>query len=91
MADQVAVFLLEDGSVRAVDQRDPYSGANVLSRGLVGSRGDRDVVFSPMLKQAFDLRTGEAVDDADVRVGVHDVELVDGAVMISIRPTEPSG
>jgi len=82
---QVAVFLLDDGSVHAVDQRDPYSGANVMSRGIVGSRGARDVVTSPMLKQAFDLRTGEAVDDPAVRLAVHRVELRDRQVLVGMR------
>ncbi|MGY5764860.1 nitrite reductase (NAD(P)H) small subunit [Brachybacterium sp. DNPG3] len=36
---QVALFRLADGSVRAVQQHDPYSAANVLSRGIVGSHG----------------------------------------------------
>jgi hypothetical protein len=34
---QIAVFRLADDTVRAVQQLDPYSGANVLARGLVGS------------------------------------------------------
>lgn len=60
--EQVALFLLADGSVRAVDNHDPYSGANVISRGIVGSRGDRPTVASPMYKQIFDLRSGTCVE-----------------------------
>ncbi|MBB5832872.1 nitrite reductase small subunit NirD [Brachybacterium aquaticum] len=60
--EQVALFLLADGDVRAVDNHDPYSGANVISRGIVGSRGDRPTVASPMYKQIFDLRSGTCVD-----------------------------
>ncbi|WP_422116191.1 nitrite reductase small subunit NirD [Brachybacterium sp. UNK5269] len=60
--EQVALFLLTDGSVRAVDNYDPYSGANVISRGIVGSRGDRPTVASPMYKQIFDLRSGTCVE-----------------------------
>jgi nitrite reductase (NADH) small subunit len=60
--EQVALFLLADGSVRAVDNYDPYSGANVISRGIVGSRGDRPTVASPMYKQIFDLRSGTCVE-----------------------------
>ena len=59
---QVALFLLADGSVRAVDNHDPYSGANVISRGIVGSRGDRPTIASPMYKQIFDLRSGTCVE-----------------------------
>ncbi|WP_442923513.1 nitrite reductase small subunit NirD [Microbacterium sp. KUDC0406] len=59
---QVALFLLADGSVRAVDNLDPYSGANVISRGIVGSRGTTPTISSPMHKQVFDLGTGECID-----------------------------
>src|SRR5437667_65879 len=37
--DQVAIFLVGD-DVFAVSNLDPFSGANVMSRGLVGTRGD---------------------------------------------------
>jgi NAD(P)H-dependent nitrite reductase small subunit len=59
---QVALFLLVDGSVHAVSNLDPYSGANVMSRGIVGTRGDAPTVASPLHKQVFDLRTGECLD-----------------------------
>jgi NAD(P)H-dependent nitrite reductase small subunit len=59
---QVALFLLVDGSVHAVSNLDPYSGANVISRGIVGTRGDAPTVASPLHKQVFDLRTGECLD-----------------------------
>ena len=36
----------------------------MLARGIVGTRGDVPFVASPMHKQAFDLRTGECLDDA---------------------------
>jgi nitrite reductase (NADH) small subunit len=60
--DQVALFLLRDGTVHAVSNLDPYSAANVISRGIVGSRGDAATVASPMHKQVFDLRTGECLE-----------------------------
>ncbi|WNB85640.1 nitrite reductase small subunit NirD [Cellulomonas sp. ATA003] len=61
---QVAVFRLADDRVLAVQQRDPYSGANVLSRGIVGSVGERPAIASPMYKQVWDLVTGECLDPA---------------------------
>ena len=66
--DQVAVFLLATGEVFAIEHRDPFSGAHVLARGLVGDHGGRPTVASPVYKQRFDLRTGECLDDASVRV-----------------------
>lgn len=61
---QVAVFRLQDDEVVAVQQRDPFSGANVLSRGIVGSAGDAVTLASPMYKQVWDLRTGACLDPA---------------------------
>ncbi|WP_405986842.1 nitrite reductase small subunit NirD [Streptomyces sp. NBC_00872] len=60
---QVALYRDRAGEVYAVDNRDPFSGAYVLSRGLLGSRGAVPVVLSPMYKQAFDLRTGVCLDE----------------------------
>lgn len=59
---QVALFLLHDGRVHAVSNLDPYSGAHVISRGIVGTREDVPTVASPMYKQVFDLRTGACLD-----------------------------
>lgn len=59
---QVALFLLADGVVHAVSNLDPYSGAHVISRGIVGTRGAAPTIASPMHKQVFDLRTGECLD-----------------------------
>ena len=43
--------------------------------GIVGTRGDIPFVASPMHKQAFDLRTGQCLDDAAVRVPTYDVQV----------------
>ncbi len=59
---QVALFLLRDGTIHAVSNRDPYSDAHVISRGIVGSKGEAPTVASPMYKQVFDLRTGRCLD-----------------------------
>lgn len=69
---QIGVFVLDDGSVHAVQQHDPYSGTNILSRGLVGTHlvpgadGEEGVIVptlaSPMFKQVWNLETGEVID-----------------------------
>ena len=64
---QIALFVLRGhdgapGRVHAVSNLDPYSGAHVISRGIVGSRDDVPTVASPMYKQVFDLRTGDSPD-----------------------------
>jgi nitrite reductase (NADH) small subunit len=79
---QIALFRTYDGEVHAIGNRDPFSGANVLSRGIVGSRGEVPTVASPMYKQVFDLRTGECLDDPSVSVPVFAVTVVDGVVMV---------
>jgi nitrite reductase (NADH) large subunit len=71
--ERVAVFRLASGEVLAVDDHDPFSGAPVLSRGIVGEVDGTPVVASPMYKQRFDLRTGECLDDPSVRIGTHEV------------------
>lgn len=63
---QVAVFLVADGELFAVDNLDPFSGAHVMSRGIVGDRAGVPKVASPMYKQSFDLRTGRCLDDDTV-------------------------
>jgi nitrite reductase (NADH) small subunit len=87
---QVAVFLLCDGSLHALDNRDPFSGANVLSRGIVGDRAGEPVVASPIYKQCFELATGRCVDDPGHAVAVHDVRAEDGRVHVRLA-TGPAG
>ncbi|WP_097901653.1 nitrite reductase small subunit NirD [Streptomyces sp. b94] len=73
--DQAAVFLDRSGRVHAVGNRDPFTGAYVLARGLLGSAGGRPFVASPLLKQRFDLATGACLDDEDVSVPVFAVRV----------------
>ena len=78
----VAIFRTHDGNVYAMSNYDPFSRASVLSRGILGTRGDVPFVASPMHKQAFDLRTGQCLDDAEVRVPTYDVRVTDGTVHV---------
>jgi nitrite reductase (NADH) small subunit len=80
--EAVAIFRTYSGEVFAISNVDPFSGASILSRGIVGSRGDVPVVSSPMYKQAFDLRTGQCLDDDGVRVPAYAVSVVDGVVHV---------
>ena len=84
--EQVALFRLDVEEIRAIGNLDPYSKANVLSRGIVGSRGEAVFVASPMYKQPFDLRTGRCLDDPGVSVPTFDVRVVDGAVQVLAAP-----
>jgi nitrite reductase (NADH) small subunit len=71
---QVAVFLDRAGTVYAIGNQDPFTGAYVLSRGLIGrSATGRTFVASPLLKQRFDLETGQCLDDESVSVQAYTV------------------
>ncbi len=87
--EQVALFLLghnEDGPIlRAVGNIDPFGRAAVMSRGLVGNRGDVPTVASPLLKQVFSLDTGVCLDDESHGLPVYKVRVEDGLIAISGR------
>ncbi|MGW5971110.1 nitrite reductase small subunit NirD [Streptomyces sp. NPDC055186] len=71
---QAAVFTDRTGALYAVDNRDPFTGAAVLSRGLTGTHHGRPFVASPLLKQRFDLETGRCLDDDTVRLTTYEVK-----------------
>ncbi|MHB1535805.1 MAG: molybdopterin-dependent oxidoreductase, partial [Acidimicrobiales bacterium] len=79
--EQVAVFLLagagngQPPQLRAIDNRDPVSGANVLARGILGSDGEVTYVASPMHKHRFDLASGSCLDGVSRGVRVWPVRV----------------
>ncbi|NUP75681.1 MAG: nitrite reductase small subunit NirD [Sinomonas sp.] len=80
---QVALFRLPSGEVFAVDQRDPATEAHVMARGIVGSRGDRPTIASPLHKQVYDLLTGERLDGEGAPLAAFPVRVVEGIVQIA--------
>ncbi len=87
---QLALFRMFDGTLHAIGNQDPFTGVFVLSRGIVGSRGEIPTVASPLHKQVFDLRTGVCLDDETVAVPVYDVRTRDGLVEV-MAVSEPEG
>ncbi|MEW2381213.1 nitrite reductase small subunit NirD [Micromonospora sp. NPDC047707] len=81
---QIALFRTPDG-LFAIDNLDPVSGAYVLSRGIVGSRGGVPTVASPLHKQVYDLSTGRCLDLPGVTVRSHEVRCRDGLVEVRLR------
>ncbi|MEU8774703.1 nitrite reductase large subunit NirB [Streptomyces sp. NPDC048606] len=77
---RAALFRTREGAVYAVGDRDPFSGADVMAGGIMGSRDGVPVVASPMHKQVFDLRTGVCLDDPEVTLPVVDAT--------DLRPTQ---
>lgn len=86
--EQVAVFRLgETDELYALGNFDPFSRANVLSRGIVGDRGGRAKVASPIYKQSFALDTGECLDDPSVKLPTYEVRVHEGIVEVREQVT----
>lgn len=82
----VAIFRVGDIAPRvfAIDNVDPNAGASVLSRGLVGSIGERIVVASPLYKQHFDLASGECLEAPEHAVATWPARVFEGLVWVAI-------
>lgn len=80
----VALFRTRDEQLFAVADIDPFCGASVISRGIVGDRGGEPTVSSPMLKQVFSLRTGQCLDDAEVRLTTYPVRCAGDVVEVAV-------
>jgi nitrite reductase (NADH) small subunit len=102
---QVALFRLPDpsadtghgadagaGPVYALQNLDPFSGAHVMSRGIVGTRAGVPTVAAPVYKQVFSLVTGECLVAADKSpkgdlspdLRTYPVEIRDGVVHVGL-------
>jgi NAD(P)H-dependent nitrite reductase small subunit len=78
---QIAIFYFKDEHrLYAIDNFDPISGVNVLSRGLVGDLQGQIVVASPLYKQHYNLETGQCLEQADISVSCYPVREHDGIV-----------
>ncbi|MCW3817238.1 nitrite reductase small subunit NirD [Micromonospora sp. DR5-3] len=84
---QVALFRT-GGELYAVDNLDPVGGAYVMSRGIVGCRGGRPTLASPLHKQVYELGTGRCLDLPDVVLRRHEVRCRDGVVEVRLRQEE---
>jgi nitrite reductase (NADH) small subunit len=87
----VAIFYLPHRlpALMAISHTDPFSGKNVLARGITGDLKGQPVVASPLYKQHFNLQTGQCLEDQSVTVKTYQV-LVDGdQVRVGIRIVEP--
>lgn len=82
---QIALFHLPDSAARiyALDNLEPGTGANVLSRGLLGDIAGEPVVFSPLYKKRFRLRDGISPDDSTLRVRAWPVKIEQGDIWVN--------
>ena len=58
----------------------------MIARGIVGDRGGIPKIASPIFKQSFDLRTGQCLDDADIRIPSYPTRVRDGRVAVCVAP-----
>jgi NAD(P)H-dependent nitrite reductase small subunit len=82
---QIALFRIGD-ALYALDNFDPASGANVLSRGIVGDLKGECVVASPLYKHHYSLVTGRCLEDSAKSVNVYPVRALDGRVWVNAEP-----
>lgn len=80
--EQVAVVRLPSDEVVAVSHWDPYANAPVMARGIVGSRGGRPTLASPLHKQVYDLATGQCLTDPGLRLATFPVRVRDRIVEV---------
>lgn len=75
-ADQASTGQASTG-VYAVSNIDPYMGAAVMSRGIVGDHDGVPTVASPLLKQRFRLTDGVSLEDEDHTLQTFPVQVID--------------
>lgn len=81
---QIALVMVSPEEIYAVCHRDPATSAYVIARGIVGSKGDRPTIASPLLKQVYDLGTGECLTDPTLSLRAYNTRVVDGYVEVEI-------
>lgn len=86
---QIAIFRLKN-EFYAISDFDPFSGAYVLSRGIVGDRAGVVKVASPIYKQSFSLLTGECLDDPTVKLPTYPLQVLDNVIYILVQTQQES-
>ena len=84
--EQVAIFRVRrsgSDAFFALANYDPFSGANVISRGILGSIGERMVVASPVYKQHFCLDTGDCLEQAETGLKTWPVRVEGDRVLLA--------
>lgn len=84
---QIAIFLIGE-TLYALDNFDPASGANVLSRGIVGDAKGECVIASPLYKHHYSLVSGRCLEDSAKSVNVYPARVLDGRVWVNAEPQQ---
>jgi NAD(P)H-dependent nitrite reductase small subunit len=83
---QVALFQVH-GRIYALDNFDPASRANVLSRGLTGNLQGERVVASPIYKHHYVLASGRCIEDPTFNVSAYPTRVAEGRVLVEVPRT----
>jgi nitrite reductase (NADH) small subunit len=81
---QIALFRTGPNEVFAVAHEDPATGAHVMARGILGSRGARPTIASPLHKEVYDLETGECFSTPGLSLATFSTRITDGFVEIEL-------
>ncbi|BCQ34702.1 hypothetical protein ERHA53_20450 [Erwinia rhapontici] len=81
----IALFRLDD-TVYALDDHEPGTEANVLSRGLLGDSQGEPLVISPLYKQRFRLKDGQSLDNPALYQRCWPVKIEQGLVWVASTP-----
>ena len=81
----IALFRLGADQVYALGNHDPFARTTMIAKGIVGRRSGVPFVASPIHRHAFDLRSGQCLDDGSVSVPAYEVKVVDGMVLVGHR------
>lgn len=81
---QVALFRTAADEIYAVAQEDPATGAHVMARGIIGSRGARPTIASPLHKEVYDLETGECFSTPGLSLPTFSTKVVDGYIEVEL-------
>ncbi|AUZ34063.1 nitrite reductase (NAD(P)H) small subunit [Arthrobacter sp. PGP41] len=81
---QVALFRTGANEVFAVAHEDPATGAHVMARGILGSRGERPTIASPLHKEVYDLETGECFSTPGLSLATFPTRIAGGVVEIEL-------
>ncbi len=81
---QIALFRTGPAEVFAVAHEDPATGAHVMARGIVGSRGARPTIASPLHKEVYDLETGRCFSAPGLSLATFSTRISDGFVEVEL-------
>lgn len=83
----VALFRVgNEKRIYALSNKDPFSQANVMARGIIGDLQGERVIASPIYKQHFSLATGRCLEDKDQKLSVFPTKIENGRVWVGAVP-----